>query len=204
MERHRPLTVGTEARDGRGQRQQDGDHVCGGRGVDDVASDGRHVPDLVSPDNLRALDERAQRALEGWRAFEAAMRDQRADPDRPVDVDGIESGHAMEADDVPWRAPAAMDLNHEIGPAGEKTTPLAEPRAQLDGLPNRRGLVVVKAHLFRHHGKVCVKIYARKRHLPHQSCSPDGRVLTRQGVYATGGNPSKSCHSTSQSSRGRL
>jgi len=104
----------------------------------------------VSPDDFSALDERAQRALEGRRVFEAAMRDQRADRDRPVDVDGIEPGHAMEADDLPRRAPPAMDLNHEIGPAGEEATLLAEPHAQRDGLSNRRGLVVVQAHLFRH------------------------------------------------------
>jgi hypothetical protein len=83
IEGHRPLTVGTEARHRGIERQQDGNHVRGGRGVDDVASDRRHVPDVMSPDDLRALDERAQRALEGRRALEAAMRDQRPEGDRP-------------------------------------------------------------------------------------------------------------------------
>jgi len=85
------------------------------------------------------------------------MRDQRAERDRPIDVDGIESGHAMEADDLPRRAPPAMDLNHEIGPAGEEATLRPESRRQLDGLSNRRGLVVVKAHLVRHPAR-----YARR------------------------------------------
>ena len=105
------------------------------------------------PPMTSALSTSARSALEGRRALEAAMRDQRAERDRLVGVDGIESGHAMEADDVPRRAPPAMDLNHEIGPAGEEATLPAEPRAQLDRLSNRRGLVVVEAHLFRHRAR---------------------------------------------------
>ena len=48
----------------------------------------------------------------------------------------------MEADDLPRRAPPAMDLNHEVGPAGEEATLRPEPCAQLNGFSNRRGLVV--------------------------------------------------------------
>ena len=85
------------------------------------------------------------------------MRDQRTERDRPVDVDGIESRHAMKADDLPRRTPPAMDLNHEIGLAGEEATLCPEPHAQLDSLSNRQGLVVVEAHLFRHSAR-----YARR------------------------------------------
>jgi hypothetical protein len=70
----------------------------------------------------------------------------------------------MEADDLPRRAPPAMDLNNQIGPAGEEATLRAKPRAQLDRL------VVVEAHLFRlpPPGKVCAKVRARKSHLSNQ------------------------------------
>jgi hypothetical protein len=144
------------------ERPEGGDHVRGRRGVDHVAPDRRDVLDLVSPADFGALDEGPPRAREGRRALEASMRDPRAERDRPVHVDGIESGEAMEADDVPRRAPATADLDQEIGAAGEEAALRATPRAELDGFATRRGLVVVEAHR------------SHERALALKRCSGDG------------------------------
>ena len=96
--------------------------------------------------DLGALGEPPQRTLQGRCALEPPMGDSRAEPDGPVDLDPIESGDTLQADDMARVQPASMDLDHEICPPGEEAPVAAEPSAELDRLADRRRLMVVEGH----------------------------------------------------------
>src|SRR5205823_1685650 len=116
------------------------------RGVDDVAAHRGNVADLMAADDLGALDQRLQRALEAGLPLQPAVGHPRAERDRAADVDGVEAGHAVQAHDVLRPELAAAHLDEEVGAPGQEAAVGAEPRAQLDGLAHGGGLVVLEVH----------------------------------------------------------
>src|SRR5213594_3277226 len=134
VEGYRALTGWTEGRQPRLDCQQYDDHIRRGRRVDDVAANRRHVTHLMAAHDLGTFDERPQRALKVCRGLDPPVRYPRAEADRPVDLDRIESGDTLQADDVARVEPAAMDLDHEIRSSGEEAPVDAEPSAELDRL----------------------------------------------------------------------
>src|SRR5262249_24774966 len=112
--------------------------------VDEGAANRRHVSHLMAADDLGPLDEPPQRALKVRRALEPPVRDPRADANGPVGLDRLEPWDTLQADDVAWIQPAAMNLDHEVRSAGEEAPVAAEPPARPDRPGNGSRLIVVE------------------------------------------------------------
>jgi hypothetical protein len=100
----------------------------------------------MTADDLGALDERAQPSLESRMALQRAMRDERTQRHRPVDIDAIEAGHPVKTDDVARAELATAHLDDEIGSAREEAAVGTIRSAQSTGVGQRCRLVVLKAH----------------------------------------------------------
>src|SRR4029453_6890231 len=79
-------------------------------------------------------------------ALRLSMGGALAKGDRAVDLDGVEPGHAVQAQQVARDDLAATNLHEQIGPARQEASVATEARAELDRLAHRRRLVIVEAH----------------------------------------------------------
>src|SRR5262249_61575577 len=93
-----------------------------------------------------ALAERGEWATKLRRALQPPVSHERAERDRSVGLDRVESRHAMQAHQVARHDLAAAHLDEEIGAAGQEAPVPAEARAELHRLTHGGWLVIVEAH----------------------------------------------------------
>ena len=87
----------------------------------DIAAHGGDIPDLVSADHARRLDQRTQLALERRMLLDRLVRCQRTeDETASIFLDAGEIGETTQVDQVLRGQTLAVDLNYEIGSAGDQ------------------------------------------------------------------------------------
>src|SRR4029077_4233153 len=111
---------------------------------------------LVASDHLGPLDETAERAGQRRRPLDRAMGDARAERDSPVDLDAGEPGNLLETDHVARPDPPALDLDDQVGAAGQKARLRAEARGEGDRVLQALGLVILEsAHAMKSFALTC-------------------------------------------------
>src|SRR5258708_14668765 len=123
-------------------------HKIGRRGrIHNIAADGCDVSDLMATDDTRRLDQAGQTALEGRMEFDRPIIGERS---QRIAVGGLsdpdQTRQLPEIDQMVRRYFLAVDLDHQIGAAGDIARRGRKPGCQADGLGNRRGSVQVEAH----------------------------------------------------------
>src|SRR5215831_10021858 len=147
VKEERALAVGAQTRHHSVEGEEHGDDIGGRGGVDDIAAHRGDVSDLMTPDDLCALHQSAQASPERRMSLQRAVRHEAPQRHRAIDAHAIETGHPMQAHDVPWAQLAAAYLDDEIGSPGQEAAVRSELRAEGDGLGQRGRLVVLEGHV---------------------------------------------------------